>query len=168
MKLAAAVLGLALLAPLGGCAASAAPPAFAATEGTGFFDPRADARTALDAAIARAAVSNRRVLVVFGANWCHDSRALARWLDGKVLQPVVAKSFELVFVDAGTPQTGRGRNLDLAERHGVTGITGTPTLLVLDGQGKLLNTPEDARSWRNAESRGEDAVAKAIAGYAGA
>lgn len=169
MKVLPALLASLALAALPSCAPAGAQPAsFAVPESGGPFDPQADARAALDAALVRAAASDRKVLAVFGANWCHDSQALARWLGGEALRPVVARSFEVVLIDSGTPQTGKGRNLDLAAKHGVSGISGTPTLLVLDGQGKLLNSPEDARAWRNAESRGEDAVARAIAAYAGA
>jgi aspartate aminotransferase-like enzyme len=36
-----------------------------------------DAMGDVDAALARAAANGKRVLVVMGGNWCHESRALA-------------------------------------------------------------------------------------------
>ena len=36
-----------------------------------------DAMADVDAALARASASGKRVLLVLGANWCHDIRALA-------------------------------------------------------------------------------------------
>ena len=100
----------------------------------------------------------QRVLAVFGANWCHDSRDLAAMLQRPRVAALIARHYQVVLIDAGMPQTGNGRNLDIAARHGVPDITGTPTVLVLDAQGELLNTPDNARGWRNASSRSEREV----------
>ena len=156
---------VALLA-LAACSTTAAGPAPHADAHAGAwpeaspYDPQANAQTDLAAALAAAAAAPqpRRVLAVWGANWCHDSRALAGWLQSPALAPLVAAGFEVVYIDSGVPQTGEGRHLDLAAHYGVAAITGTPTLLVLDADGTLLNTPADARAWRNAASRSEDDI----------
>lgn len=109
----------------------------------------------------------RRVLAVFGANWCHDSRALAGWLTSPAFEPLLREHFEVVFIDVGEPQEGEGRNLDLAARFGVTNIEGTPNLLVIDADGALVNTPESAKGWRNAASRSEEAILAVLGSYAG-
>ena len=108
----------------------------------------------------------RSALVVIGANWCHDSRALAGWLETPQFEDLLRREFEVVYVEAGVPQDGRGRNLDLAERYGITGIEGTPTVLVVGHTGELLNTPEDAKSWRNAASRSEAEIRATLEDYA--
>lgn len=135
----------------------------AATPAPGPYDPSSDAAAALDGALAgarerSATGQEQRVLAIFGANWCHDSRDLVTMLARPRVAELVARHYQVVLIDAGTPQTGQGRNLELAARHGVSGITGTPTVLVLDPQGRLLNTPEDARAWRNASTRSEREV----------
>lgn len=117
----------------------------------------ADAHADVDAALARAAASGKRVLLVMGANWCHDSRALAGWLETPRFAALVGERYELVFVDVGMPQTGEGRNLDIAARFGVTAFKNTPALLVLTPEGRALNA-DTARDWRNAASRSEDAI----------
>ena len=109
----------------------------------------------------------RRVLAVFGANWCHDSRALAGWLTSEDFEPLLNAHFEVVFIDVGSPQTGEGRNLDLAAHYGVSDIDGTPNLLVIDNNGALVNTPESARGWRNAASRSEESIYAILQSYAG-
>jgi len=108
----------------------------------------------------------RRVLAVFGANWCHDSRALAGWLTSPGFEPLLDAHFEVVFIDVGHPQTGDGRNLDLAARYGVSGIEGTPNLLVIDSEGVLVNSPESAKGWRNAASRSEESIYAVLESYA--
>lgn len=136
------------------------------------FNPQADARMDLHLALAVAGVTNAanenenvRLLAVFGANWCHDSRALAGWLETPRFRALTDEHFEVVYIDAGVPQTGEGRNLELAEEFGVTDITGTPTMLVIDADGNLLNTPEDAKSWRNASLRSEDEIFAWLEGF---
>ena len=121
------------------------------------FDADADALAQLAAAQQRAKAAGKLTLAVFGANWCHDSRALAGILATPRLRALTQAEYEVVYSDTGVPQTGNGRNLELAERLGVRDIVGTPTVLVLDFD-RLLNTPEDARGWRNASTRSPDDI----------
>jgi hypothetical protein len=116
-----------------------------------------DAMADVDVALARAAANDKRVLLVMGANWCHDSRALAGWLETPRFAALVAQRYELVFVNVGLPQSGDGHNLHVAERFGLDGFPGTPALLVLTAAGNLVNA-DTAQSWRNAASRSEDAI----------
>ncbi|KPQ24261.1 MAG: Thioredoxin-like protein [Porphyrobacter sp. HL-46] len=124
-----------------------------------------DAMGDVDAALARAKANDKRVLLVMGANWCHDSRALAGWLETPRLSALVAERYELVFVNVGLPQTGDGHNLAIAERFGLEGFPGTPALLVLTAKGELVNA-DTAQSWRNAASRSEDAIHAELAALA--
>jgi len=117
-----------------------------------------DAMGDVDAALARAAEGNKRVLLVMGANWCHDSRALAGWLATERFAALVESEYELVFVNIGMPQSeGDGHNLGIARRFGLEDLPGTPNLLVLTAEGELVNT-DTATTWRNTASRDEDAI----------
>lgn len=116
-----------------------------------------DAGAAVDAALARAAVRDTRVLLVMGANWCHDSRALAGWLETPRFRDLTMQYYEVVFVDAGTPQKGQGRNLEIARRFGIEDLPGTPNLFVIRPDGTLVNR-DSVTGWRNAASREEDAI----------
>ena len=86
-------------------------------------------------------------------------------LDSGRFVGMITQNYEVLFVDVGTPQTGRGRNLEIARRFGVKKIKGTPTVLVVSPKGKLLNSKKDAASWRNAASRAEDAVYRYFAEF---
>jgi len=116
-----------------------------------------DAMADVDAALARASANGKRVLLVMGANWCHDSRALAGWLETPRFTALVAERYELVFVNVGMPQSGDGHNLDIARRFGLADFPGTPAVLVLTADGQPVNS-DTAASWRNAASRSEDAI----------
>ncbi|MCL9982393.1 MAG: thioredoxin family protein [Erythrobacter sp.] len=117
----------------------------------------ADAMGDVDAALARASANGKRVLVVLGANWCHDSRALAGWLESPRFAAIAAERYETVFVNVGMPQNSDGHNLDVARRFGLAEVPGTPALLVLTAEGRAVNL-DTAASWRNAASRSEDAI----------
>jgi len=117
------------------------------------FDAAADAAALVDDALARAAENDQRVLLVLGANWCHDSRGLAGWFAEPRFAAMLAAKYELVYVDVGH----RDRNLDIAGRFGIKTIKGTPTVLVLSSDGALLNRTS-APKWRNAASRSEDDI----------
>lgn len=122
------------------------------------FDPTADAASELEFAQKGAAISGKKLLIIMGGNWCHDSAALANLIDSPRFVGMITQNYEVLFVDVGVPQTGNGRNLEIAKRFGIKKVKGTPTVLVVSPQGKLLNSKKDAASWRNAASRDEDAV----------
>lgn len=117
----------------------------------------ADAMADVDAALSRAGENDKRVLLVMGANWCHDSRALAGLLATERFEALVGERYELVFVNVGMPQSGDGHNLAVAQRFGVEDLPGTPGLLVLTAAGEPVNAAT-ATSWRNAASREEGAI----------
>ncbi len=117
------------------------------------FEKKAKASENVDAALARAVAADKRVLLVMGANWCHDSRGLAGWFEQPRFAEMLKPKYEIVYVDVGH----RDRNIDIAQRFGIDKIVGTPTVLILSPRGALLN-PKSAPTWRNAASRDEDDI----------
>jgi thiol:disulfide interchange protein len=110
----------------------------------------------VDAALARARQSGKRVLLVMGANWCGDSRVLAGWLATDRFVDLIERQYELVYVDIGMPGPDRP-NVEIARRFGVAALPGSPNVLVLTRDGALVN-PTTATTWRNAGSRTADAI----------
>ena len=133
-------------------------PVAAAVAAMPFYDQKADARAAMDAALAEAALSGRSAVLVFGADWCHDSVALAKVLTSDAFKAEFGKAYSVTFIDVGVPQTGNGRNIDLLARFKVKQLNGTPAMFVVGPNGKQRNKSKDALSWRNAESRGAAAT----------
>lgn len=117
------------------------------------YKKSAKASENVDAALARALAADKRVLLVMGANWCHDSRGLAGWFEQSRFAAMLELKYEIVYVDVGY----RNRNIDIAQRFGIDEIVGTPTVLVLSSRGALLN-PKTAATWRDAASRDEDDI----------
>lgn len=114
-------------------AASSAAPA-AAPAAALPYDEKADARADVQAALAAAQASGKPVVVVFGANWCPDCRALDKALKNEPNAALMASSFHVVKVDVGRFD----RNLDIAKAYGDAIKKGIPAAAVLSPKGELL------------------------------
>lgn len=121
------------------------------------YDASIDASAAVDAALERAQERGVNVLIAFGANWCHDSRAFAGWSEKERIGGLIGERFELVFVNVGIPQEGDGHNQEVLRRFGIEKQEGTPLVLALTAEGEVLNA-DTAQSWRNTASRSEDEI----------
>ena len=94
----------------------------------------ADARAEIKEAEERAAKEHKRVLLVFGANWCYDCHVL----DLAFQRPdfaLVIIGYEVVHIDIG--DDGK-KNNDIASQFHVPLEKGVPALAVLESNGKLL------------------------------
>jgi len=90
----------------------------------------AEIRTAL----ASAAKDHKRVILVFGGNWCYDCHVLDATFHSKGIAPLVSANFHVVHVNVGEYD----KNLDLADKYQVPLKKGVPALVVLDPDGKLV------------------------------
>jgi len=108
----------------------------------------ADAHAEIKEAEERAATQHKRVLLVFGANWCFDCHVLDLAFQRPDLAPVVASGYEVVHVDLGPDEK---KNADLVTQFEVPLDKGIPALAVAESDGKLVVSQkngefEDARS----------------------
>lgn len=111
------------------------------------YPPEADAHAEIAEAEQRAAAAHKRVLLVFGANWCYDCHVL----DAAFHRPDFASTmagYEVVHVDLGDDEKKNG---DLVKEFEIPLNKGIPALAVIDSSGKLLVSQkngefEDARS----------------------
>jgi thiol:disulfide interchange protein len=98
------------------------------------YDTQADAHAEVEAALAEARTSGRRVLLDFGGNWCADCRVLSGVLESPAVKPWLAANFVTVLIDIGR----LSKNLDIAGRWGVQ-VQDAPAVLVISPDGRLLN-----------------------------
>lgn len=103
--------------------------------------PRTDdaAREAIAVALGRARDRDKRVMVVFGADWCADAAAFQESLDHPLIAPLVDLGLEVVHLDVGA----RDRHLDIARGWGIDYADGIPTVAVLDAEGELITATRD-------------------------
>jgi thiol:disulfide interchange protein len=98
------------------------------------YNESADARAEIKEALAKATAEHKRVIVVFGANWCYDCHVLDKAFHSSDLAPVLAANYEVVHVDIGKGE----KNQDLMTNYEVPMKRGIPGLAVLDADGKLV------------------------------
>src|SRR4051812_6530771 len=77
------------------------------------YDESANAETALQTGLKQAQSQHKNVLIIFGANWCPDCRALDQALQGQT-KSLINSKFVIVKVDVGQFD----KNLALSERYG--------------------------------------------------
>jgi len=119
------------------------------------YNEQADAHADIQRAIAQAKSSHKNVLLVFGANWCPDCRALSAQMAEGSLARQVKKRYVLVKVNVGNWD----RNMDIASEYGNPPKKGIPAVAVLDSQGRLLNATM-AGELSAARSMNNDSVLK--------
>jgi thioredoxin 1 len=108
----------------------------------------ADAHAEIREAEQKAAAGHKRLLLVFGANWCYDCHVLDLAFQRPDLAPVLAAGYELVHVDLGPDEK---KNADLVKQFDVPLNKGIPVLAVAESDGTLVISQkngefEDARS----------------------
>jgi thiol-disulfide isomerase/thioredoxin len=107
----------------------------------------ADAHAEIKEAEKKAAAGHKRVVLVFGANWCYDCHVLDLAFHRPDFAAVMA-SYEVVHVDLGPDEM---KNADLVKEFDVPLNKGIPALAVIESDGKLVVSQkngefEDARS----------------------
>ncbi len=99
----------------------------------------ADAKSEIADAIKHAAAEHKRVLLIFGANWCYDCHVLNNGLHEGEAEKVVKQSFLLVHVDIGEGE----KNPDLVKEYRIPLDKGVPAVAVLESTGRLLFSSGD-------------------------
>ena len=125
------------------------------------YDAARLAGEALDAAEAQARATGKRVLAVFGADWCPDARRFASVLAAPALESFLTERFAPVLINVGRYD----RNLDLAARYGLATIEGAPAVVVADADRRVINAG-GVYDWRTARSRRPQEIADFLAVYA--
>jgi len=112
------------------------------------YPVNADAHAEIQEAEEKAAKEHKRVLLVFGANWCFDCHVLDLAFQQPDLAPIIAANYEVVHIDLGPDKQ---KNLDLAKQYDVPLNKGIPALAVAESDGTLVVSQkngefEDARA----------------------
>jgi thioredoxin 1 len=112
------------------------------------YPANADAHAEINEAEEKAAQAHKRLLLVFGANWCFDCHVLDLAFQRPDLAPVLVASYEVVHVDLGPDEH---KNADLVQKYEIPLNKGIPALAIAESDGKLVVSQkngefEDARS----------------------
>ena len=111
----------------------------AVTNKTDLYPADADANHEIDAGLKRAVTEKKRVLLIFGGNWCYDCHVLDRALHEGIAGKTVSESFILVHIDIGEGE----KNPDLVKTYRIPLNKGVPAVAVLESDGKTLYSSGD-------------------------
>jgi len=101
---------------------------------TDLYPADADAKGEIAEALKRATTERKRVLLIFGANWCYDCHVLDQALHDGEAGKLVSQNFLLVHVDIGEGE----KNPDLLKTYKIPLDKGVPAVAVLESNGRLL------------------------------
>jgi len=93
-----------------------------------------NAQKEITEAIAAAGRSRKRVLLIFGGNWCYDCHVLDEAFHTPEIAPTLNRNYVVAHIDIGEYD----KNLDLAKKYEVPVERGVPAAAVLESDGKLL------------------------------
>ena len=93
-----------------------------------------DAKKEIAEATVAAEKENKRVLLVFGGNWCLDCHILENAFHQQRVAPVLNQNFKVVHIDIGEYD----KNLDLAKKYHIPLEKGVPSIAVLNRRGERL------------------------------
>jgi thioredoxin 1 len=111
------------------------------------YPANADAHAEIREAEEEAVGANKRLLLVFGANWCFDCHVLDLAFQRPDIAPVLAANYEVIHVDLGPDEQ---KNADLVHQYQIPLDKGIPALAIVESDGKLVISQkegefEDAR-----------------------
>ena len=107
------------------------------------YNPKADIKAEIAGALKTAAKDHKRILLMFGGNWCPWCHKLHKLFEtDEAIRTILQQHYILIMVDVGE-KAGAPLNRDLVERYRVEGF-GYPSLAVLDARGKLVCTQNSA------------------------
>jgi thioredoxin 1 len=93
-----------------------------------------EAPAEIAAALRASTKDHKRVILVFGGNWCYDCHVLDATFRSKEIAPLVNENYHVVHVNIGNYD----KNLDLANKYDVPLDKGVPGLAILDSDGTLV------------------------------
>jgi thioredoxin-related protein len=98
------------------------------------YPAEADAAKEIAEASRAAAKARKRVLLVFGGNWCYDCHVLDEAFHLPEIAPVLNRNYVVVHVDIGE----YNKNLDVAKKYEIPLEKGVPAAAILESDGKLV------------------------------
>ncbi|MBE3028420.1 thioredoxin family protein [Janthinobacterium sp. BJB1] len=148
------ILLASLLFAAAAVAAAPTPPAATAATPHLPYNAAADAKADVARALAEAKAARVPVLLIFGANWCEDCRALDKALkEGKNAQ-LMQTEFKVVKVDVGNFD----HNLDVAQTYGNPLKKGIPAAVLVSSDNNQVLYATKGGELANARRMSESGI----------
>ena len=121
---------------------------------------RSDSLFRYSKVLRQAKLENKKILILFGADWCPDCKAMDRMLTEPDVQQIVESNYILMKVDVGRFD----KNLDFAQKFGNPITKGIPAFVILSNEEKVLVATNNGR-FASARKMKKQAVADFLLAY---
>lgn len=122
------------------------------------YNEQQEVRSDLKAAIQRASLDNKHILVQFGGNWCPWCLRFHALVKGTSRLDSLMKA-NYIYLLVNVPKDKAKRDFKLFEEYGYPNRFGFPVFIILDKSGKRLNTQDsDAFEHPDPHVKGYDTV----------
>ena len=112
------------------------------------FSSAEDINGQVEQTLALAKSQHKQALIVLGAQWCHDSKGLARNFSTPQMQKLLTKSYQVLFIDVGFLEKG----FNVVEQFNIPIYYGTPTVMVIDPNTSKVTNRASMQKWLNADN----------------
>jgi thioredoxin-related protein len=103
------------------------------------YNPDSNTKQEIEKSVKKAALENKHILLMFGANWCPWCHRLHElFMSDPQIKKILTEKFIIILVDIGETKD-KPLNRDIEEKFRLQGF-GYPSLAVLDERGELLCT----------------------------
>ncbi|MFC1748775.1 thioredoxin family protein [Pseudomonadota bacterium] len=99
------------------------------------YDEHTDPKMELATALAEARNTDKKVLVIFGSEWCSDCRTFDKQLRSSSVSTVINSEFVVIKADIGNWD----KNMDFAEWFGNPASQGIPSIAIIDPNRRLYS-----------------------------
>jgi len=143
------------------CLSPALNPAFSAAlsddglEEKKLFVPSENLMGDHAAMLSAAMAEDRRLMIVIGANWCHDTSSFLNKIETNDETGPIRDGFRTMLVDVGAFDTQWEVLLD---HYKMPTIYGTPTVLIVDPLSDTILNPISMHRWRNAANEDKSTI----------
>ncbi|RTE86617.1 MULTISPECIES: thioredoxin family protein [Gammaproteobacteria] len=96
--------------------------------------------------------SSKPMLLVLGAEWCHDSQALAQAFSRPDFHQQLNQNYQVLSVDVGYLEAGYG----ITQTFGLPTFYGTPTVLIVDPNTSTILNKIDFQQWTSAAAKADE------------
>jgi thioredoxin 1 len=119
------------------------------------YAPPAAAAGEISEALKKAKLEHKRVLLMFGGNWCFDCHVLDAALHSKAVAPLLNANYILVHVNIGD---AGDENQEIQAKYNVPASQGVPAFAVLDGDGNVVYSQQHHDFSASAKVSQEDLI----------
>jgi hypothetical protein len=110
------------------------------------FAPTANVTNQIEHTLIAAKTHNKQALFVLGAQWCHDSKSLAKRFSTPQMQKILNDNYQVLFIDVGYLEKG----FDVVNQFGLPVYYGTPTVMVVAPNTSKIVNRSSMQKWLNA------------------